>query len=363
VNQGKRTSDMASTATTAGQTGQTQPRPNRPPQKEHTSVRQITYLQAIREGFAAGMRRDNGSFIVGEGIAVRGGCFGHTKGLYEEFGAERVLDLPISEASFVGMCAAAAACGSRAVVDLMYLDFSTLVMDQLVNQATKFRYISGGQFTMPLTLSAVFGAQGSAGCHHSQSLYPWFVYAPGIKVVIPSTPYDVKGLLASAVVDDNPVVVLEHRALLGRKGDVPEEDYFLPIGEAAVLREGRDVTVLSSGLMVSHALQAAAMLAEKGVSAEVIDLRTIWPLDEKTIIESLKKTLKLVVVDEGHAPCGIGAEITALVQEKAFDYLDAPVARVHTAHVPIPFAPELERFVLPNAEKVVQAVLAMQTRW
>lgn len=322
-------------------------------------MRQISYLQAISEGFACGMRKDPSSFIVGEGIAKRGGCFAHTKGLYEKFGSERVLDMPISESGFVGMCAGAAACGSRAIVDLMYFDFITLAMDQIVNQAAKLRYISAGQFFMPLTINAIFGISRSAGAHHSQAFYPWFVHTPGIKVVIPSSPYEVKGLLASAIMDDNLVLVLEHRALLNIKGDVPEEDYFVPLGEASIVREGTDVTIVAVGLMVHHALKAAEILADKNINAEVIDLRTLVPLDEKTIIDSVKKTGRLLIVDEGYSPCGIGAEIIALVQSKAFDFLNAPIKRLHTESVPVPYSPALEQYIIPNPEKIVKAALAL----
>ncbi|MFH0795832.1 MAG: alpha-ketoacid dehydrogenase subunit beta [Candidatus Omnitrophota bacterium] len=319
-------------------------------------MREIKYLEALREGFAAGMRKDPDSFMAGEGIGARGGSFAHTKGLYEEFGPERVLDMPISESAFVGMCAGAAACGSRAIADLMYFDFITLAMDQIVNQAAKIRYISGGQFSMPMTINAIFGIYHSAGTHHSQTFYPWFINTPGIKVVIPSTPYDVKGLLASAIIDDNLVLVLEHRGLLNIKGEVPEEDYFLTLGEAKVVKEGTDVTIVATGLMVHQALKSAEVLAGKGVKAEIIDLRTLVPLDEKTVIDSVKKTHRLLIVDEGYGPCGVGAEITAVVQSKAFDFLDAPVSRLQTLSVPIPYSPPLEQYVIPDVDKIVSAV-------
>ena len=320
-------------------------------------MRVISYLQAMQEGFASGMRRDETSFIVGEGVAVRGGCFAHTKGLYEEFGPERVLDMPISEAGFVGMCAGAAACGSRAIADMMYVDFTLVAMDQIVNQAAKIRYISGGQFSMPLTINAVFGIKYSGGAHHSQSFHPWFMYIPGIKVVMPSTPYDLKGLLAGAILDDNLVIVLEHRGLLNIKGDVPEEDYLLPLGEARVAREGSDVTIVATGLMLHRAMEAAEELEKQGVSAEVIDPRTLVPLDEERIVESVKKTSRLVVVDEGYSSCGVGAEIIARVQEKAFDFLDAPIARLHTLGAPIAYAATLEAAMVPDVKKIMDAVL------
>ena len=322
-------------------------------------MRQITYREAMIEGFATAMRKDDSTFMVGEGIGPRGGCFAHTTGLHAEFGPERVLDMPISEASFVGMCAGAAACGSRAVVDLMYVDFVALAMDQAVNQAAKIPYLSAGQFRMPLTLNALFGIGGSAGAHHSQSFHPWFMYMPGIKVVMPSTPYDLKGLLAGAILDDNLVVVLENRLLLNTKGDVPAEDYLLPLGEAAVVREGHDISIVAAGRMVVEALRAAETLAGEDISAEVIDLRTLMPLDEKRIVDSVTKTGRLLVVDEGYAPCGVGAEITAVVQKEAFDSLDAPVERLHTASAPISYSPTEEAYLCPNAEKIARTVREM----
>jgi pyruvate dehydrogenase E1 component beta subunit len=322
--------------------------------------REIIYLKAISEGYAAGMRGDPTSFIVGEGIAARGGCFGHTVGLYKEFGADRVIDTPISEAGFVGMCAAAAACGSRAVADMMYSDFILLTLDQLINQAAKMHYVSGGQFKMPLTLGAIYGITGSAGCHHSQSFHPWFMYVPGIRVVMPSTPYDVKGLMASAIMDDNIAIVLLHRALLRLKGDVPENDYRIPLGQANVVREGSDVTIATVGLMVHHSLKAAETLQSQGIGAEVIDLRTVAPLDEETILKSVEKTRRLIVVDEGYATCGVGAEIAARVQEKMHGQLKSPIGRLHTVGVPIPFSPVLENAALPTPEKIVAAITKMR---
>jgi len=317
-------------------------------------LREITYRQAMIEGFATAMRKDPTTFIVGEGIGPRGGCFVHTKGLYEEFGPERVLDTPISEGGFVGLCAGAAACGSRAIADLMFIDFATLAMDQILNQAAKMTYLSNGELRMPLTINAIFGIGGSGATHHSQSLHPWFMYIPGVRVVMPSTPYDLKGLLASAILDDNLAIVLPHRLLLNVRGDVPAEDYLLPLGQAKVVREGKDLTIVAAGLMVAEALAAAQTLAAENVQAEVIDLRTLMPLDEDCICRSVVKTGRLLVVDEGYAPCGVGAEVTAIVQSKVFDYLDAPIERLHTASVPIPYSPPEERFIRPDAERIVR---------
>jgi acetoin:2,6-dichlorophenolindophenol oxidoreductase subunit beta len=320
-------------------------------------LRQIKYLHAIREGYAAGMRADESTFMVGEGIGWRGGCFAETVGLYDEFGPERVIDMPISEAGFVGMCAAAAACGSRSIVNLMYWDFSLVAMDQIANQAAKIPYISAGQFKMPMTISALYGICTSAGAHHTQPLHPWFMYMPGMKVVMPATPYDVKGLLASAIMDDNLVMVLQHRGLVNVKGDVPEEDYFLPLGKAEVIREGSSVTIVAPGIMRYRALEAAEKLAQNHIFAEVIDPRTLLPLDTETITNSVRKTSRLVVVDEGYSPCGLGAEIISMVQEQVFDYLDAPMQRVHTLSAPSPYSPPLEKALLPDVEKIIAAVM------
>jgi len=320
-------------------------------------MREISCIQAIAEGYAAAMRKDPGCFIVGEGIAQRGGCFGHTKGLLDEFGEERVLDMPISESAFTGMCAGAAMCGSRAVVDIMYVDFMTLAMDQIVNQAAKIRYLSAGQFDMPLTVVGVMGAARSGGAHHSQSLHPWFMNIPGILVVIPSNAYDLKGLLAAAVLSNDLAIVLPHRGLLAAKTPVPEEDFLLPLGEARVVREGEDVTIVAAGMMLQNAKEAAKKLAEEGISSELIDLRTLVPLDEEAILKSVGKTGRLVVVDEGYSMCGVGAEIIARVQEKAFDMLDAPIERVHPLSTPVPFSPVLENAFLPDSERIAKAVM------
>lgn len=319
-------------------------------------MREIKYLQAIREGYAAGMRADKNSFIAGEGIGKRGGCFAETVGLYDEFGPERVIDMPISESGFMGMCAGAAACGTRSVVNIMYMDFTAVAMDQIVNQAAKLRYMSGGQFTMPMTIVGMYGICTSAGAHHTQPLYPWFMYIPGIKVVLPATPYDVKGLMASAILDDSLVMVFQHRGLVNMKGNVPEEDYYLPLGKAVIVREGVHATVVAPGMMRHRAMDAAQKLAAEGVSIEVIDPQTLLPLDEETITNSVKKTGRLVVVDEGYAPCGVGAEIIAKVQEKVFYYLDAPMQRVHTLSAPSPYAPTLEKVLVPDVNAIIKAV-------
>jgi len=322
-------------------------------------MREITYTRAITEGYAVAMRRDPTTFIVGEGIADRGGCFGQTLRLLREFGPQRVLDMPISEAGFVGMCAGAAACGSRAVVDIMFFDFAALAMDQIVNQAAKLRYMSGGQYEMPLTIVGVSGASGSGGPHHSQSLHPWFIHIPGIIVALPSNGPDMKGLLAATILANDLAVVMAHKGLLSTKWDVPEEDYTLPLGEARIAREGTDVTVVATGMMVEHALAAAEQLTGEGVSVEVIDPRTLVPLDEDAIVESVKKTKHLVVADEGYSACGVGAEIIACVQERAFGSLSAPARRIHPLSAPIPFSPVLERAVIPDVDRIVAGVRGM----
>jgi len=320
-------------------------------------VRSIKYLQAIREGYAAAMRADEASFVVGEGIGRRGGPFGENVGLYEEFGAERVLDMPISEAGFVGMCAGAAACGSRAIANLMYMDFTLVAMDQIVNQAAKISYLSAGQFRMPMTIVALCGICTSAGAQHTQPLHPLFMYMPGIKVVMPATPYDVKGLTAAAIMDDSLVMVFQHRGLLNIKGPVPEEDYFLPLGEAEVVRQGSDVTIVAAGIMRHRSIEAAERLAQNGISVEVIDPRTLLPLDENTITQSVIKTGRLMVVDEGYSPCGFGACIISMVQSKVFYYLDAQVQLVTSLSVPTPYSPTLEKAIVPDADRIISAVM------
>lgn len=322
-------------------------------------MRTIRYQNAISEGYATAMRADESTFIVGEGIGARGGCFVETKGLYEEFGAHRVIDTPISEAGFVGMCATAAACGSRSVANLMFLDFTTVSMDQIIHQASKMRYLSGGQFRMPMTITGMYGIGNSQGAHHSHPMYPWFINTPGIKVVMPATPYDVKGLLAEAILDDNLVMVLFHRLLVSMKGEVPEEDYRLPLGQAEVVRQGSDVTIVAPGIMRHRALEAAKQLDTQGISVEIIDPRTLFPLDKETIIASVKKTGKCVVVDESYSPCGFGAEIIAMIQEEIFDYLDTPIRRLQSLSVPPPYSPSLEQAMTPSVDKIVAAVSEM----
>lgn len=320
-------------------------------------MRKIRYQQAISEGYATGMRADDSTFIVGEGIGIRGGCFTETKGLYEEFGRDRVIDTPISESAFTGLCAGAAACGTRSIANLMFIDFALVAMDQIINQAAKIAYLSAGQYTMPMTITGMYGIGSSGGAHHTQPLHPMFVYIPGIKVVMPATVRDVKGLLASAIMDDNLVIVLHHRALVSLKGEVEEGDLYLPLGKAEIVREGDGVTLVAAGIMRYQALKAAEKLQQKGVSVEVIDPRTLIPLDQDTIINSVKKTGKLVVVDEGYSPCGFGAEIIAMVQDNVFDYLDAPMKRICTLSAPTPYSPPLQDALVPDVDRIIDGVM------
>jgi len=317
---------------------------------------------AMREGVATGMRADSSTFFVGEGVAKRGGCFAEAVGLLEEFGPDRIMDMPLSENTFLGMCAGAAMCGTRAICDVMYSDFLTVAMSQLVDQAIKIRYMSGGQFHMPLTIAAFYGVTSSIGAQHSQALHPWFMYIPGIKVVMPSTPYDMKGLLASAIMDDNVVIVLRHRALINQTGELPKEDYFLPLGKGQIVREGKDITVVAAGLMRYRAMEAAEILSQQNIEVELIDPRTLIPLDTEIITQSVQKTNHLVVVDEGYSPCGFGAEVIATVQEKVFDYLDAPLQRIHPPSVPVPYSPVLENAYLPQVNKIVTEIKKLLNR-
>lgn len=319
-------------------------------------MRQLSYLKAIGEALREEMQRDPTVFLAGEDIGASGGTFGATKGLFQEFGADRIKDTPISEAGIVGLAVGAAAAGLRPVVEIMFDDFITIAMDQIVNQAAKMRYMFGGKLRLPITIRTMCGGGVNAGPQHSQSLEAWFVHVPGLKVVMASSPYDVKGLLKTAIRDDNPVVFFENKALYGLKGEVPEEEYLIPFGQAAVKREGSDVTIVAVSQMVPKALAAAETLAGEGISAEVVDPRTLSPLDKDTIIASVRKTGRLVVAHEAVAPCGIGAEVAALAADEAFHALRAPIKRVTAPFTPVPFAKPLESFYLPNAERIAQAV-------
>ena len=321
----------------------------------------MNFLEAIREGLREEMARDAAVYILGEDVAL-GGPFGATKGLAEEFGANRVLNTPISEGAVMGMATGAAALGLRPVVEVMYIDFITLAMDQLVNHAAKLHYMSGGQIRVPLTIRVQGGASGASGAHHSQSLEAWFLHVPGLKVAVPSNPADAKGLLKSAIRDDNPVLFIEHRDLYWSRGDVPQTDQVVPFGVAAVRRAGADATVVAFSKMVGAALEAAETLSGSGISIEVIDLRSLYPLDLDTIVGSVRKTGRLVVAHEAVEAGGAGAEIAARVQEAAFDYLDAPVTRVAAPFTPVPASPVLEKLFVPGKDRIASAVRTLLGR-
>jgi acetoin:2,6-dichlorophenolindophenol oxidoreductase subunit beta len=319
-------------------------------------VAEITYREAIRDAMSEAMRRDEDVFIMGEDIAEMGGSMGVTQGMLEEFGPDRVRNTPISEMAIVGSGVGAAVAGMRPIVEIMYQDFTTLAMEQLVSQAAKHRYMSGGQVKVPLTVRTQGGAGWSPGAQHAQQLEAWFVHVPGLKVVFPSTPVDVRGLLWSSIYDDNPVIFFEHRTLYGIKGEVPDQIDGIELGKARVHREGSDVTVVATGRLVHESLGAAEEAEGEGISVEVVDPRTLLPLDEETIVESVKKTSRCVVAHEAVVRMGFGAEVTAIVQEKAFDYLDAPIERVGAKFAPIPFAPVMEEYVIPHQADVLAAV-------
>ena len=317
---------------------------------------ELSYREAVRDAMSTAMRRDEDVFIMGEDIAEMGGSMGVTQGMLEEFGPERVRNTPISEMAIVGAGIGAAIAGMRPIVEIMYQDFTTLAMEQIVSQAAKHRYMSGGQIKVPLTIRTQGGAGWSPGAQHAQQLEAWFVHVPGLKVVFPSTPEDVRGLLWSSIYEDNPIVFFEHRTLYGIKGEVPDEIEPIEIGKARIHREGEDVTVVATGRLVHESLKAAEQAAEEGISVEVVDPRTLQPLDEDALIASVKKTNRAVVAHEAVTRMGWGAEVAAVVQEKAFDYLDAPVARVGAKFTPIPFAPVMEEWVIPHAKDVLAAI-------
>ena len=323
------------------------------------ATRELTFAQAVREGLAEEMRRDSRVCIFGEDVAEAGTPFKVLSGLVEEFGAERVIDTPISEAGFTGMGVGAAMTGLRPVVDIMFGDFLTLTMDQMVNQAAKVHYMSGGTWKVPMVLRTTLGATRRSAAQHSQSLHAWLSHVPGLKVVMPSTPYDAKGLLKTAIRDENPVVFFEDKMMYKLKGPVPEEEYTIPLGVADVKREGEHITIVATSSMVQVALGAAELLEKIGVSAEVIDPRTTWPLDEKTLIESARKTSRAMVVDEGYGRYGVTGEIASVIAEGAFYNLEAPVKRMGAMHVPIPFSPPLEDVTVPTEHTVFEAARAL----
>jgi pyruvate dehydrogenase E1 component beta subunit len=317
---------------------------------------ELTYREAVRDTLSRAMRDDDDVFIMGEDIAEMGGSMGVTQGLLAEFGPDRVRNTPISEMAIVGAGIGAAMQGMRPIVEIMYEDFTTLAMEQIVNQAAKHRYMSGGQVKVPLTIRTQGGAGWSPGAQHAQQVEAWFVHVPGLKVVFASTPSDVRGLLWSSIYDDNPVLFFEHRMLYPIKEEVADELEPVPLGQARVHREGGDVTVIATGRLVHESLAAAAEAEKEGVSVEVVDPRTLQPLDEEALVASVKKTNRCVVAHEAVVRGGFGAEVAAVVQHQAFDWLDAPIERVGSKFTPIPFAPVMENFVVPHADDVLEAI-------
>lgn len=323
------------------------------------TTRQITYAMALNEALREEMRRDPRVFVMGEDVAIwgnKGGVYGVTQGLYEEFGAERVRDTPISEEAIVGTAVGAAVTGMRPVAEIMYVDFMALAMDPLVNQGAKLRYMFGGKARVPVVIRTQEGAGRGIAAQHSQSLEAWFVHIPGIKVCVPSTPYDAKGLLKTAIRDDNPVMFLEHKMLYATRGPVPEGEYTIPFGQADVKREGTDVTLIGIHTMITKGLSAAEKLAAEGISVEVVDPRTLVPLDVETIVKSVKKTGRVVIAHEAYQRNGVAGEIAFQIMEHAFDYLDAPIVRVTGRNVPIPYNLRLERAAVPQEEDLIAAI-------
>ncbi len=321
--------------------------------------REITFAEAVREALAEEMRRDPRVFILGEDVAEAGTPFKVLSGLVEEFGKDRVIDTPISEPGFSGIGVGAAMTGMRPIVDIMFGDFLTLAMDQIVNQAAKIHYMSGGKWRVPIVFRTTLGATRRSAAQHSQSLHAWVSHIPGLKVVLPSTPYDAKGLLKTAIRDDNPVVFFEDKLMFKLTGPVPAEEYTIPFGVADIKRQGKDITIVATSSMVQVALGAAKMLDEIGISAEVIDPRTTFPLDKQTLIESAKKTSRAIVVDEGYERYGVTAEIASVIADGAFYYLDAPVKRMGAMDVPVPFSPVLEDVTVPTEKSVFEMAKAL----
>jgi pyruvate dehydrogenase E1 component beta subunit len=323
-----------------------------PDAPEPSATRQLSYVRAFTEGLAQVMRADEDVFVAGEDVAAYGGVFRTFRGLLDEFGPRRVVDTPISETALMGLGVGAAARGLRPVVDIMYMDFMGVCMDQILNQAAKMRYMFGGSVSVPLTITTASGAGMSGGAQHSQSLEAWLAHIPGLKVCMPSSPYDAKGLIVSSIRDNNPVVVMLHKLLLGVKDDVPEDMYEVELGSATVVRRGADVTIVALGRLVHEAVAAAEELALDGIQAEIIDPRTVQPFDSATVIGSVRRTNHAVVVHEAVTFGGIGAEIAAQIQSAAFDYLDAPVTRLGAPFAPVPFSPVLEKAYIPDRTRI-----------
>ena len=325
------------------------------------SDQEISFREALRQAMQEEMQRDETVFLIGEDVGLSGGIFKCSEGLLEEFGPERVVDAPISEAGYVGLSIGAAMTGLRPIAELMFGDFILLAMEQIVNQAAKIRYMSGGQCKVPLTIRASMGAGRSSAAQHSQSLHALCAHIPGLKVVMPSCPRDAKGLLKTAIRDDNPVIVFEDKMMYNDTGPVPEGEYALPLGQADIKRVGDHVTLIATSSMVGVALKAADLLAENDIHAEVVDLRTLFPLDRETLLQSVRKTGYAVVVDEGSQRYGITGEIAAMISEAAFDYLDGPVLRIGAADVPVPFSPPLEFSTIPDEQRIVRAVHSLRS--
>lgn len=319
----------------------------------------MTYAEALRDGMRYEMKRDPNVYLAGEDVGKFGGCFGQTMGLYQEFGPERIVDTPISETAIVGHAVGAAAAGLRPIAEIMFVDFMGVCMDEILNQASKMRYMFGGKARIPMVVRTPCGAGLGAAAQHSQSLEAWFTHIPGIKTVMPSTPADAKGLMISAIRDDNPVIYIEHKLLLGIQGDVPEGEYIVPLGKADIKREGSDVTIVAWSAMVHKALAAAEALAKEGISAEVLDPRTLSPLDKDSILKSVAKTGRIVIAHEANLTGGFGGEIAAIVADEGFDLLNAPIKRVAAPDTPVPFSPVLERAYLPGEVRIIKAVKEM----
>ncbi|MFV1949144.1 MAG: alpha-ketoacid dehydrogenase subunit beta [Anaerolineales bacterium] len=325
-------------------------------------MREITYLEAIREAMTQEMERDSRVFMIGEDIGEYGGAFQVSYGMLEKFGPERILDTPITELALTGAATGAALIGMRPIAEIMFMDFTTLASEQLVNQAAKLRFMFGGQITVPLVLRTPAGSGTGAAEHHSQSFENWFVHVPGLKVVMPTTPYDAKGLLVSSIRDDNPIVFIEHKLLYKTKGDVPEELYEIPLGKADIKRVGKDLTIVATAIMVQRSLQAAEELAKEGIEVEVVDPRTLRPLDTETIVNSVKKTGKVLIVHEAVKTGGFGGELAGVIAEsEAFGYLEAPIIRLAGKEVPIPYNRDLEYNSVPQVENIVEKARELAT--
>ena len=318
-------------------------------------MKKMTFAEAIRDGIRVEMKRDPAVYLCGEDVGKFGGCFGVTAGLVDEFPG-RIVDTPISETAIIGSSVGAAAAGLRPIAEIMFVDFMGVCMDELFNQAVKMRYMFGGKAKVPLVVKTIAGAGVAAAAQHSQSMEAWFTHIPGLKTVMPSTPADAKGLMASAIRDNNPVLFIEHKQLLGISGDVPEDEYLVPLGKASIMRQGTDVTIVAWSWMAQKALAAAEILAKEGISAEVLDPRTLVPLDKASILHSLGKTNKLVIVHEAVKTGGYAGEIAAIVADEGFDLLDSPIKRVTAPDTPVPFSPTLEAAYVPSVESIVQTV-------